>query len=295
MWNFQRQTQQNAVVDSLLDISDLISFGICAKCGLTNIHEIFSRCPSCQYQLGRVSLFAHYYYRNSAFQTPTTSQIISPNTPNTPNTKKTTKINTKTNTINSTNTTISDPNSNSTYSSSSPSSPSIPITIINSPTVTQSTLSQSPPHTPSSSPPLPPPPISRSPTSSPPLPERTPSKVAESITVPMKYLPPELSDFCFVLFECKFENRVGCKIYGNGPVAVEWVEDIRMKMSPGTVLAMQGPYTTILVCRGLYPSVGDIVVFVGETNVEHLTAIEVFSFFLFSFFLIYFFLIYFLI
>jgi hypothetical protein len=90
-----------------------------------------------------------------------------------------------------------------------------------------------------------------------------------------KLHPPEVSDYCFVLFDCKFENRIGCKVYGNGPVAVEWVEDVRMKMSPGILRANQGNYTTLLISRGLYPSIGDIIVRVGEMNVEHLTALEV--------------------
>ncbi len=90
-----------------------------------------------------------------------------------------------------------------------------------------------------------------------------------------KLRPPPIPDFCFIHFECKFENRLGCKIYGDGPAVVEWVEDVRMKMSPGIIQAMQGPYTTVLICRGLYPSIGDIIVTVDGVNVEHLSAVEV--------------------
>jgi hypothetical protein len=90
-----------------------------------------------------------------------------------------------------------------------------------------------------------------------------------------KLAPPEPADFCFVVFECKFEHRIGCKIYGNGPVAIEWVEDVRMKMSPGVLKSLQGNYTNVLIGRGLSPSIGDIILTVGEMNVEHLTAIEV--------------------
>jgi hypothetical protein len=94
---------------------------------------------------------------------------------------------------------------------------------------------------------------------------------------PKLLAPPVPSDFCFVIFECKFEHRLGCKIYGDGPVAIEWVQDVRMKMSPGVLISLQGNYTNVLLGRGLSPSIGDIIVTVGEINVEHLTAIEVHS------------------
>lgn len=87
--------------------------------------------------------------------------------------------------------------------------------------------------------------------------------------------PPEIGDYCFLVFECRFENRLGCKIYGNGPVAIEWVDDVRMKMSPGVLVTLQGNYTNVLMNRGLYPSIGDIIVSVGDMNVEHLGAYEV--------------------
>ena len=180
-----------------------MAYGKCARCNLERIHESFSRCPNCQYSLGRSSLFGHYDFSFFGHSV------------------------------------ISDP--------SEPQEEAKP-TDGNKSDRSKSGLKKH---------------------------QSAPALFSSNTRFSSKLTPPELTDFCFVNFECKFEHRLGCKIYGNGPVVIEWVEDMRMKMSSGVLKSLQGNYTNVLIGRGLSPSIGDIIVAVGEMNVEHLTALEV--------------------
>lgn len=89
-------------------------------------------------------------------------------------------------------------------------------------------------------------------------------------------LPVSMADFCYIVFENRFSSKMGCKIFGDGPTVVEWVEDVRMKMTQGELRHTQGNYITVLIARGLYPSVGDVIVEIDGTNVEHLPARQVY-------------------
>jgi hypothetical protein len=87
--------------------------------------------------------------------------------------------------------------------------------------------------------------------------------------------PMKKEDFCYVTFECAVQQKLGCMMYGHGPVVVESLLDCPLRMSQGVVLHSQGPYAPILLRRALYPSVGDVLSTVGGLKVDHLSAMEV--------------------
>jgi hypothetical protein len=87
---------------------------------------------------------------------------------------------------------------------------------------------------------------------------------------------PDLPDtYSFVVFQCDFVDKIGCTLHGFGPVAVENVLDTPVILSPGKLLHGQGEYAGCLENRGLFPSVGDIILSVDGVGVGHLTYTEV--------------------
>lgn len=92
--------------------------------------------------------------------------------------------------------------------------------------------------------------------------------------------PPKKDEFCYVSFECAVQQKLGCRLYGHGPVVVGSLLDCPLRMSQGVVLHSQGSYVAMLLRRALYPSVGDVLTTVGGVSVEHLSAMEVSNTFL---------------
>lgn len=93
---------------------------------------------------------------------------------------------------------------------------------------------------------------------------------------------PDLPDsFSYIVFQCDFVDKIGCTLHGFGPVAVENVQDVPAIFIPGKLLHGQGEYAGCLESRGLYPSVGDIMLSVDGVGVGHLTYVEVGVFLMF--------------
>ena len=87
--------------------------------------------------------------------------------------------------------------------------------------------------------------------------------------------PVKSTEMCYIVFECRVEQKLGCNLYGDGPVAVESLMDCPLRMGQGIVKYSQGHYATLLLRRARFPSVGDVLVAVGDVEVEHLSAVEV--------------------
>lgn len=88
-------------------------------------------------------------------------------------------------------------------------------------------------------------------------------------------LPDLPSMFSFIVFQCDFVDRIGCTLYGFGPVCIENVMDVPVILSEGKLLHSQGEYANCLEQRGLLPSIGDILLSVDGVGVGHLAYTEV--------------------
>lgn len=86
---------------------------------------------------------------------------------------------------------------------------------------------------------------------------------------------PELpSSYSYIVFEGKYLDKLGCLLFGDGPVIIAKILDTPLFLEPGTLLHAQGG-SQVLVDRGLYPSVGDVILSVAGVGVGHLTLMEV--------------------
>ena len=88
-------------------------------------------------------------------------------------------------------------------------------------------------------------------------------------------LPDPPLSFSFIVFECEFVDKIGCTLYGFGPVVVENVLDIPVILSLGSLQHEQGEYADVLKERGLLPSIGDVILAVDGVGVSHLSYLEV--------------------
>eukprot|EP00602_Paraphysomonas_sp_CaronLab_P006528 CAMPEP_0185037196 /NCGR_PEP_ID=MMETSP1103-20130426/31249_1 /TAXON_ID=36769 /ORGANISM="Paraphysomonas bandaiensis, Strain Caron Lab Isolate" /LENGTH=1028 /DNA_ID=CAMNT_0027575061 /DNA_START=1044 /DNA_END=4130 /DNA_ORIENTATION=+ len=88
-------------------------------------------------------------------------------------------------------------------------------------------------------------------------------------------IPAVPSQYCFIVFECAFESKMGCSICGSGPVAVEFVHDTPIRMGGEKLIHSQGAECNVLKKMGLFPSVGDVILAIDGVSVEHFTATEV--------------------
>jgi hypothetical protein len=88
-------------------------------------------------------------------------------------------------------------------------------------------------------------------------------------------LLPELpTSHSFIDFECVVFAPSGFTVFGDGPVAVEYISDLPTYIQPGILKHKQGEFEC-LIDRGLIPSVGDIIGFVEGVSVGHLSSHEV--------------------
>jgi hypothetical protein len=79
----------------------------------------------------------------------------------------------------------------------------------------------------------------------------------------------------YIQFRCKFKEKLGCRIQGDGPILVTQIIDLdAVNEYPGTLLKREGDVTITekILSRGLHPTIGDVVVAVNNNSVSHLNA-----------------------
>jgi hypothetical protein len=102
-----------------------------------------------------------------------------------------------------------------------------------------------------------------------------PNKYHADIFPPNQLLNPcSPIDFSFIVFQCSVRDRLGCQIFGDGPVAIEKVMNLSF-VSTGCLLYGQGKDKQILLDRGLLPTIADVVISVNGIGVAHLNVTQV--------------------
>ena len=81
----------------------------------------------------------------------------------------------------------------------------------------------------------------------------------------------------FLQYECTFQSRIGCRIQGDGPVVVTMILDPSQCIGEGEVVDSQGEaeYLERLLCMGVKPCIGDIILSVDNIDVSHLSTDQV--------------------
>ena len=80
----------------------------------------------------------------------------------------------------------------------------------------------------------------------------------------------------FIEFEVHVIPPSGLTLYGDCPTIIEYVSEIPTLVDSGSLKYQQGDNYQVLIDRGLFPSVGDIIICIEDTVTTHLSSIEVY-------------------